>query len=1022
MQRALLLVVMTVMTTAAAIAQITVNGTVKDASGEGLIGASVQITGSKTGTVTDFDGNFTLTNVPAGATITVSYIGFTTQTLPATAQMDIVMSDDNSMLDEVVVVGYGATKKSNITGAIETVKIDELPQAGDASLGSMLRGRSAGMNITQNSATPGGSLNISIRGGLSGAQPLIVIDGVPQAPASNISSGTAYGGATKDKGLINLNPNDIEKIDVLKDAAAASIYGSDASGGVILITTKRGKEGKPSITYSGNVAFQFISDRPKFLNAKDFMQTMNDVLDELGRGDEKRYTQEQIDAFSGKGTDWLKEVTRTGVVQEHNVSLNGGTETTKYLTSLSMYDYKGIAKNSDMRRFTARVNLDQQLGKYFKVGLNSTFAHIKYRDVPLGDGRNDNSALIYSAMTFMPTVSVRDADGVFSVNTIRDIYPNPVSLLDVDDNTTNRDLNLSGYLEVKPFADLTVRATVGFDMMDNQQDQYIPTTTKKGFAANGIGSKQNAKSQMNLVNVVANYAKVVGVHDISAMVGWEYKKSSWNGMGIVAENFPYDGALANNIGISSMENPNISSYKGSSEMASFIGRLNYSLMSKYVATFNIRVDGSSNFSDKHQWAAFPGVSLAWRANEEAFLKNVRWLSNLKVRLGFGQTGNAGSLTGINTYYSVSRGSFSPGGTLVNGIRLSNLGNDDLKWETLTDLNLGFDLGFLKNKITATIDIYQRTRKDVIMQKSLMSYQEVQTIDYNSKARYRSTGVDVGIHTVNFDTKNFGWNTDISFSYYRNKTIERDPDETIPLYEDIKKDWGDVYGYRTAGIMGVGDSYAHLANSRAGSIYYLDQNGYQLDASGEQVRDSFGRLVRVAGADGVLDEADMIKLFNNTPIPFSINNSFRWKNWDANIYLYGSLHGYKLNDVLYQSVFGLSDITYGVNAMESVKNRWTYSNQGGTLPGVSEANSGIDPANSDFFYEKSWYLRLDNVSIGYTLPCEKWSRNVLKSIRFYVSGRNLYVFTPYKGMDPETGNGIGAYPNQKSVAFGVDVKF
>lgn len=1010
------------MTVSLAAQTIQVKGVVKDKSGETVIGASVQVKGTASGTITDLDGNFVLPDVKKGSVIVVSYIGFVTQEKEASSTMEFILSEDSEMLDEVVVVGYGTQKKSSISGSVASVKADELPTAASASVGAMLRGRAAGMNITSTSANPGGSMSIAIRGGLSGQAPLIVVDGVPQVSSKTVMAGTAYSGGEKENSLINLNPNDIETIDILKDASAAAIYGSDASGGVILITTKRGKTGKPDISYSGSVAFQYMKDVPKFLNARDFMIEQNKVFDELGRGDEKRYTDEQIANFVGDGTDWMDEVTRVGIVQEHNLSLSAGTEQTKYLFSLSYYDHQGIAKNNSMNRITGRLNVDQTINRMLKAGISATFSQVKYHDVPLGNGKQDNSALIYSAMTFIPTVSVYDEEGNYSNNPIRDIYPNPVSLLDITDQTTSRDLFVSGYLEFKPIEELTFRGTVGFDMKDVQADQYIPTTTKKGFSMNGQGSKQNAKTQMNLVNLIGTYAKTFGGrHDLNVMAGVEYKKSSWEGMGIVTSQFPYDGALMNNLGISEQEKPTISSNKGANEMASFISRLNYTFDSKYILTVNLRVDGSSNFSKEHQWGVFPGVSAAWRLNEESWLKNVRWLSNLKLRAGVGQTGNAGNLTGINSYYTVSQGAFAPNGTLANGIAFSKLGNENLKWETLTDYNIGVDFGFFNNRLSGSVDLFQRFRKDVILTRSLMSYHEINTIDYNSAEVYRSRGVDLELHSVNFDTKDFGWTTDVNFSFYRNHTTERDPEFIPEVYQDYVEEWGNIYAYRTDGLIQMDQKYTHLPSSNAGSILYQDLYGYKLDGNGNRMRDSEGRYIRLEGADGVLDAADMVVLANSTPIPFSINNTFRWRNWDANIYLYGSLNGWKVNDLKLQSIYGIEDITYGVNALEEVKNRWSPANPNGTMPGVAEASSGVNPGSSDFFLEKAWYLRLDNVSIGYTFP-SKWFKNRIRSVRLYASGRNLAVFTPYQGMDPETDNGIGAYPNQASFAIGLDVKF
>ncbi|MGM9785954.1 MAG: SusC/RagA family TonB-linked outer membrane protein [Candidatus Cryptobacteroides sp.] len=1006
---------------AAAAQNITVKGTVKDSHGEPLPGASVLVKGTNVGVVADFNGEYTLENVSEGAMLEAAFLGFVSKEAAARPVIDFVLEEDFNMLEETVVVGYGSIKKSSLSGAVASVKADDIPVAGDASVGTMLRGRAAGMDITNANAAPGSELNISIRGGLSGAKPLIVIDGVPQASALAETSGTTYNGSSKDQGLVSLNPNDIESIDILKDASAAAIYGSDASGGVILITTKRGASGKPQVDYSGSVSASWIKDAPAFLDARDYMIEQNKVFDELGRSSEKHYTQEQIDEFVGKGTNWMDEVTRTAVITEHNISARMGTDNTKVLFSASYYNHQGVVKNNDMNRITGRLNVDQNFGKKIKAGVNATFSQIKYNDVPQGDARQDQSAVLYSAMTFTPVVPVYDETGAFSTNPVRDIYPNPVSLLDVTDNTAQRNFNASAFIEYRPVEGLLIKATAGFDMKDLQKDQYIPTTTKLGYSTDGQASKKNGKSQLNLVNVIAQYNKVfAGKHDFSVMGGWEYKKSSWEGMGIVATQFPFDNALYNNMAASSQTSPDISSYKGSSEMASFMARLNYAFDGRYIITANLRVDGSSNFSVSHQWGVFPGVSAAWNMKNESWLKSVRNVSTLKIRAGAGQTGNAGSLTGINSYYGIMNGAFAPGGILVNGVAMSKIGNPNLKWETLTDYNIGIDFGFFNNRLNGSIDLYQRMREDVILSKSLMSYHELTTIDYNSGDVYRSRGIDLALHSVNIDSGKFFWSTDINFSFYRNATVRRDADWIPAGYEPTVQDWGDIYGWKTGGLIN-GQTYAHLPNSKDGCILYLDRNGYVYDDLENKLKDREGRYISSGEADGTLDEMDYTKLFNNTPIPFSINNTFRWGNWDANIYIYGSLNGWKINDVNYQSVYGIQDMTYGLNAIAAIKDRWSPSNPDGTMPGVYEANSGFDPQHSDFFYEKSWYLRLDNVSVGYTIPSKAFKDKV-RSLRMYLSARNLFVLTPYGGMDPETGNGIGAYPNYASVSFGIDFKF
>lgn len=1004
-------------------AQNAVRGTVTDSTGYGVIGAVVMVPGTSVASVTDENGAYSLEGVAPDAVLLVSMMGYLDINEPVNGRsvIDFVLKDDTQMLEEAVAIGYGTTKKSNITGAVTAVDASELVSAGNASVGEMLRGRAAGMNITSNSAAPGASLNIAIRGGLSGAQPLIVVDGVPQSSTSAPASGTIYGGASHDGGMININPDDIASINILKDASAASIYGSDASGGVILITTKRGKEGKSDVSYSGSVSVTRISDAPKFLNAKDFMTTLNEVIQELDPSATPVYPQALIDSFVGEGTDWMKEVTRTGIVHEHNLSVTTGSASTRSLFSASYYDHQGIAKNNSMNRVTGRLNIDHDFSKWLTAGVNASYSLINYHDVPLGDARQEKAALIYSAMTFIPTVPVMDETGAYSVNPIRSLYPNPVSLLEITDQTRNQNLVVNGYIELKPFEGFSVRATAGYDIKDTQADQYIPTTTQEGFKYNGQASKRNAKTGLSLLNVVASYNKTFADrHDLSAMAGWEYKTSSWEGMGIVATQFPMDNALYNNLATSAQEKPDIMSWKGSSQMASWFGRVNYAFVEQLIFTANVRVDGSSNFSPKHQWGVFPGVSVAWRLSKAPWLSSASFLDDLKLRAGVGQTGNAGYLTGVNTTYSVMNAVFAPDGSLVNGLGLAKLGNPNLKWETLTDWNLGLDYSFFRGRLYGTVDFYLRERSDVILSKALMSYNEIKSIDYNSQDIYRSTGVDISLHGVPVSTRDFTWSADFNISLYRNKTVRHDPDWTPQPYEPYVSDWGDVYGWQTDGIIHTGEAYLHLPSSGPGAIYYHDCNGYVYDDAGNALLDRDGRYILSGQADGVLDQLDYVKLFNSTPIPVSLNNTFRYRNLDLNVYVYGSLNGYRINDIRYQSVFGLQDITYGINALEEVKNRWTPYNDEGTLPGVSEVKSGFDPANSDFFYEKSWYLRLDNVSLGYTIPMEKvgW----IKNCRVYVSGRNLYVLTPYKGMDPETGNGIGAYPNTRTFALGLNLNF
>ncbi len=997
-------------------------GKVTDGKNEALTGVTVIVSGSNRGTITDLNGGF---NVEAriGEKLQFSYIGFENKTITLDNQttLSIQLTESDLSLAEIVVVGYGNVKKADLTGSVASVKASDLTKSATASVGNMLRGKAAGLNITQNSAKPGGGLNISIRGQKS---PLIIIDGIMQSSFSKLSSNSIYDGGSNESKLIGLNPEDIESIDVLKDASSTAIYGADAAGGVIIITTKKGKmeaNAKVDVSYSGSTSLQYLSDFPEFLTAKDFMIEQNKVFYEIDNsvGKLSKHSQDRIDNFVGKGTSWIDEVTRVGVVNDHNISVRSGTANSQYLASLSYFDNQGVAKNNSFNRITGRINLEQKFNNWLTAGINSSYASIKYQDVPLGDSRHEKSALIYSAMTFNPLVSVYDANGNFNENPDRPIYSNPVSLLDITDETVSKNLFANVYLNIKINKNLSVRATAGIDDKSVQTNQYIPRTTKAGAERNGIASKNNGVSQMLTANVVTNYSKkFADIHEFSLMAGSEYRKSLWDGTFLTASNFPTDGALWNNLQSNEQEKPYVSSYKGSSQYLSFFSRLNYTLQNKYILTANFRLDGSSNFGTDNQYAPFGGVSAGWKIAEEGFIKdNADWIDILKLRAGWGQVGNAGNLTGIYSYYSIWPGAYAFNGQMMNGANLAKIGNPDLKWQTVTDYNLGLDFGFAKNRISGSIDVYQRIEDDIILSKPLMSYNQIKSIDFNSGEKWSTKGIDVVLNTVNISSKAFTWKTDINLSFYRTWTIERDKDFNPDIYQLTPERWGDIWAYKSVGLVGENESVSYMPTAKAGNIKYADIDGYVRDDAGNRMKDENGRYMYTGAPDGILDNADLYVAGNTTPIPFGFNNSLTYKNWDLNIYFYGSLNGFKRNELSEMSVAGITDMTYGLNALATVKNRWSPDNPSGTMPSVSNGTSGIGTAAGDFFYEKAWYARLDNISLGYTF---KSKQKDAAKIRIFASARNMLVLTPYNGMDPETGNGIGAYPNQKTFVLGLNL--
>ena len=1028
-----------------------ISGNVIGEDGSPMIGVSIQVKGKAVGTVTNIDGNYRLVLPNNSDAIVVTYLGYVPQeiSLKNNNWQRIVLKEDANMLDAVVVVGYGTVKKRDLTGAISTVKADEMGLTGVSSIGHALEGKAAGLYVRQNSAQPGGGLDILVRGAGSinaNNDPLYIVDGFPIAKLDQIASSDRKMDPGTQGVLNFLNPNDVESIEVLKDASATSIYGARAANGVVIITTKRGKEGKAKVSYSYNYSYQKYSDTYDLLSLPEWMEEKNRTTWELwvwnnkvapwgsksleealaspvnGIKYSRPYTEQEI-ANAGAGTDWLGLVTRNGHIQEHNINLQGGSQGTQYMLSFNYFNHEGIIRNSGMTRYTMKANIDQEFLNIFKAGLNLTMTRIINDNTQLGSDKWENSGLIRSAVEMGPQIQAYDpATGKYPTNPLVGTRPNPYSLLNnVDRGNTDRLLG-NIFIEARPLDGLTLRVNAGIDRAAQSRKTYQPKSTLNGYNLQGVASVYSMDNNQYLLEATATYLKTFAkIHKVNLLAGTSYEQFNYEGVNAGNNNFLTDGFIYNNLGAGA-GNKIVGSGSSENKMLSYFFRANYILKDRYLLTATLRSDGASVFAKNHKWGYFPSVALGWTISEENFMKKTTdWLSMLKLRLSWGQTGNADISTNAFASYYAQEAYNKEDKSKQIGVFQGRLENPDLKWETTTEWNVGLDFGFFNNRLSGSVDLYQRLRKDVILEKNLMSYQEVKTIDYNSATVYRARGIDIGIHSVNFDNKNFGWTTDINFSYYRNHTTKRDPDFIPAVYQDYVERWDNIYGYRTNGLIQMDRTYNHLQKSGAGAILYQDLNGYQLDEKGEKMRDSEGRYIRTAGEDGVLDEADMVVLANSTPIPFSINNTFRWKNWDANIYIYGSLNGWKVNDIKLQSIYGIEDITYGVNVLDEVKNRWSPANPMGTLPGVAEASSGVDPKKSDFFLEKAWYLRLDNVSIGYTFPAQ-WLKNKIRSVRLYAAGRNLAVFTPYKGMDPETGNGIGAYPNQSSFAIGLDVKF
>lgn len=682
-----------------------VTGRVTDAAGEPIIGANVLDSKTKKGTITDMDGKFSLA-VEENSMLIVSFIGYIEQRISTkgNAPLNIKLNEDTQNLDEVVVVGYGSMKKSDLTGSVVSLKAEDISSPTNSSLVQMMQGRAAGVTITQNSAQPGGAASIKIRGTSSvnaGKTPLYVVDGFPIDNTNFYpGSGDVFDAPKKDP-LNSINPSDIESMEVLKDASATAIYGSRAANGVILITTKKGKEGKARVTFNSSVGIQVIAKRFDVLNGSEFAQVYNEMQEFNG----KKPYYDNVNQF-GKGTDWFKEVTRTGMVTNHDVTLQGGNANTKYLVSANYHRNDGIVKESSFERYSFRLNLDQKISSKVNLVITSLLSNTTDNNVAAGT-RAEDTGVLGGAYAFPSNVPVRNEDGKFSDNPHYVLMSNPVSLLDIDDKTRSRRAMLNASLNYNPTDYLFLKIQAGTDMQNAKREYYNPTTTRKGAGAGGIASVTSTQGVSNLLEGTITFKKNFNKHKLDIVAGYTYQDFLFEDLSAKATNFFTDYFGYNNIGIGE-ERPSVGTSKSKNVLISGITRANYNFDDRYLFTATFRADGSSKFEKSNRFGYFPSFSAAWRISNEAFMKDFSTLSNLKLRVGYGETGNQD--IGNNSYMTLLGKGYAYifGDRVTTTLVPTNAGNPLLMWETAKQFNVGVDVGLFNNRIAATLEYYQTT--------------------------------------------------------------------------------------------------------------------------------------------------------------------------------------------------------------------------------------------------------------------------------------------------------------------------
>ena len=989
--------------------QITVTGVVKDANGEPITGAAVVVKGTTNGTITDIDGKYSI-SVPEGSMLSFSFVGFKTHEVRANkTTLNVVMQEEAIGLDEVVAIGYGYVKKRDLTGAVSSVSADDMVMGGTVSNAAQaLQGKTAGVQVQQTSKAPGGSISVRVRGSNSISstnEPLYVVDGFPSTEG------------------LNINPNDIESMQILKDASATAIYGARGANGVVLITTKRGKAGENKISYNGYVGVQQVQNPFDFISAKDYMNLQNALYQEI-EGQEGNpygvYTPSQLE--STVDTDWLDVCTQLGVVHDHTISFQGGTEKTKVMTSLGFYNQEGVLKNTDFNRISGRVNVDQTITDWIKAGA-SLYAHREQSNYQAYSGNIVSSNVLNGILTYDPTVKPYNDDGSYGT------VPggrgdNPLAnLLERQNDETNDKFNGTAFVEINPLEGLTAKASVGVEILHQFRGTYLPKSTYEGGIDGGIASTYDLSNTRQVFEGTINYMKTFNdVHDFGAMVGYTYEKFSEEYRSQQAKGFSTDQFTYNNMGAASQVT-DWGSNKTENILISFFGRVNYTYNNKYLATVTVRRDGSSRFGANEHWGTFPSGSLAWRASEEDFIKNWGVFSNLKVRAGFGVTGNerigdyASYALMANTRYTFD-GSTNSAGIHMNQ---SSAANPNLKWETTKQWNIGLDMGFLDNRISVTIDGYWKKTDDLLLAVR-MPYYTGFTSGQSNIGSISNKGVELDFTSHNL-TGDFQWDTKFNISYNKNEVLDLGDNGDIyissskPMGSVSEEDFaivregealGSIFGYKYIGVLQQGETYAPQPNSKPGDPKFEDVNG-----------------------DGIIDSNDRTIIGHANPdVVFGLTNNFAWKNFDLSIFFQGSIG----NDLL-----NMTNMNLEWNRTEVALDRWTPESTDTDVPRNGFYYSQYGGYINDHFVENASYLRLKNLTLGYTIPFKKF----INSCRVYFSAENLFTVTGYSGWDPETdtkayeqakqggsqqtanagaGLDFNSYPSMRTYTFGVNITF
>jgi TonB-dependent starch-binding outer membrane protein SusC len=1034
---------------------IKVSGVVKSASdGQPLPGVSVVIKGTTNGTITDGEGNFNL-NVDQGSTLVFTFIGFVKEEIVIENGNPVKISliPDLVGLDEVVVVGYGTMKRSDLTGAVSSVSESDIKKGVTTSLEQVLQGRIAGVQVTQNSGAPGGGVSVNVRGinSLNGNEPLYVIDGV--AISGQTDENTSI--------LATINPSDIVSMEVLKDASATAIYGSRASNGVILITTKKGETGKPKLTYEGYYAIQQLPNRLETMNLREYAKFYNERASIQGWGEREDFKDPSL---LTEGTDWQKELFRNAPMHNHQLSITGGSKDMTYAISGGYLNQEGIALSSSFDRISFRVNTDNKITEWLTVGMNTSYANTKQVTTL------DDAGLISTAINQRPDVPARNPDGSFGAIEKDDnntYYSNPLAEALMRDNyNTSTQAIYNFYANAQIVKGLSLRLEYGGSLKYKNKYEFTPNYTYGTFIQEASSYRESGKDNYWSLKTYLTYdIKIAEKHSFQIMAGHEAQEGSWEYL-----SGRRTGYISNSVHDLDVGDASTSKNGNSSDswaIESYYSRLNYNFNNRYLLTATIRGDGSSKFGPDNRWGFFPSAAFAWKINNESFMKDLTFINNFKLRLGWGIVGNQNS--GSYAYGVKMANSETYWGT---GYYPGNYGNPKLQWEETEAYNAGIDLALFENRIELIFDSYQKNTDNLLMQASLPGYiMDTEGIGMSAPwvnaGALENKGFELTLNTVNAHKNDFEWKMGISVSVNRNKltklytnssSIAGKIGDQVYTYSEINNPIGQFYAYNVIGMFTKEDDF------------------YQKDASGNFLTDENGDRIRVAlpensgtgepygiaedqvwvgdyifedvNKDGKINEKDRKYLGNPNPkFSFGFNNSFSYKNFDLNIFLNGTYDN-KVYNYLRQTHSGTSGYSGLLKEVSnyakiekidpagdnSISNVYISNASTAESERINQNGGGINNNNrvSSRFIENGSYLRIKNISLGYTIPQHLIEIAHIDYLRIYFNVQNAFTFTKYKGYDPEVGSygqsaicsGIdyARYPSQRIYTFGINLNF